>query len=171
MRKLVVYSVLAMLAGLSFAAAPTGAVAVGCNKIDDGARANVVAPPAAAFGVNWAPDCVVVKNGGTVVWTQADAIPHGARIKAVSAGSEVTCLDLGSMLAGQSNGVAFLFDADAEILAVAPLLTPGATPPALSSEIEECPSEAFTRDGDALTIKYDCRIHGALMPGRVIVEL
>lgn len=167
MRKIVVYSVLALLAGLSFAATPTGAVAVGCNKIGDGARANVVAPPAGAFGVNWAPDCVVIKNGGTVLWTQADAIPHAVRIGAVAG----ACADLGNMLAGQSNGAAFLFDADAEVLAVAPLLKPGATPPALSSEIEECPSEAFTLDGNSLTIQYDCRIHGALMPGRVLVEL
>lgn len=140
---------------------PAGmALDLGC----DTGLTNVIAPPAGAFGPNWSPDCIVLVNGGTVTFTQADGIPHGATD--VAAPRATACWDLGNMLAGQSTSARIVYDADfGEVL----FYQNGAAAPRVC-EVAENPNFNFNAEGD-LEIAYWCGIHQGAMPGTIVLDI
>lgn len=133
--------------------------AQGCPEADRGESVTVFAPPGALV-TNWAPQCVKVELGATVVWQNLDAAPveaHGAR----AAG----CFgDIGRLtLPGATQSVRFEIDPDYGDLETYVTKQDG------SQVIGICDNFADNGDG-TLTVTYDCTLHGAPMTAKIIIE-
>jgi hypothetical protein len=131
----------------------------GCTRADADGNALVIAGPAAGFGLNWINPCVIIPNGGSVTWQQADGIPHGAIRPA--------CFDLGRMsavggtpAASDPSSTTLQLDFDA-LEGIAYMTENGSGPGACE----------IAGEGSTLVVAYECIVHGARMPGKIIVEL
>jgi len=147
--------------GLAAIAPAVGAIDTGCVRANMSGVANVVAVPGALF-LNWSPECVVIPNGGTVMWTNLDAAPleaHGAK------SSVPGCFDLGRItLPGMSQSIKLDF-ADGILFTEeraqgAALATPGVC------------DTSFTTEGEGtIVLSYDCVLHGAPMTSIIRIEV
>lgn len=150
--------------GFAMLVPAVGALDVGCTRADASGVAQVttlpagtstlVTPPGADV-LGWTPECVIIPNGGSVIFTQRDAIDHG-----------VVNDDCGIMLGRMSvsptdakpDTTSLKLDIDLDGLA---LLTLN------GADTSEC---TLVGD-DQIEIAYYCEVHGPAMPGKIIVEL
>lgn len=144
-----------------------GAVDVGCNEVDGGNEAVIVAPPN-GLTLNFTPDCVIVNQGGTLLAQGAD--PSAAH------GLTSGCFSTGNLVAGTSTAVSFAFDG--EFLAWTTIASTSGAPSGGECGI----GEVLTRDDgrevpvlaigdDVVTLNYQCLVHGSQMSGKIVIPL
>lgn len=206
MRRLAVFSMVATVATLGLVGALSPVLAIdtssvdGCEMTDDGSRA-VIATPPGALVLNFAPDCVTIRNGGTVHIQGIDADPHIFLVPS-STGRAGSCLDTGLIATGMANQGTFNYDLVESTLTATELIsTPnGGVPNGALNEARECDTEAITKIGPnnpiggntpflhpvpqdtyvpvvdtstpgEVVINYICGFHGPVMHGKIRIIL
>jgi plastocyanin len=101
---------IAAMLGVGLAALATQVVAIDTSAVDHCAEQSdgnaKVVTPGGALVVNFTPECVSIKNGGTVTFQGIDADPHRPIIPAVgTSGKDVGCYDTGTILTGEGRSV------------------------------------------------------------------
>lgn len=126
---------------------------VACVPQDDSGSASVFIPPA-GLATNFNPVCVTIANGGTVTFTNLDAIPHGA--------AKNGCFELGRMPTQGTQSLTLTI-AD-ELLGI------------LQNGEDGGACDGFTIEQDALgnsyaEVVYQCVVHGAAMTASIRIDL
>lgn len=147
-----------------------GALDIGCVRADARGHVDVTTLPAGtatlftppgADVTGWTPECVIIPNGGDITWTQRDAIGH-------SAVSDAECFSFPAMSAlGGTPASAARAQTTLKLDFIADEGIAYTT--SNGEDIGACTQ--FTVEGNTLVIPYHCIIHGAGMPGKIIVEL
>lgn len=159
-----IVTLLVMGSVLTTIAPAVGALDIGCIRADADGHVDVTSVPAGTVSAftptaldvtSWTPACVIIPLGGSVTFTQRDAISHGVL-------SNNECIKLGLMrpLGTTSLEVAELVE-DEEGRLSARLDQNG-------GELNFC---EFPIVDNVMTIDYYCEFHGPGMAGVVKVEL
>lgn len=156
-----ILTTIALATSVLLAAPLVGALDIGCQRADESGVAEVTALPAGsttlftpkgADVLGWTPECVIIPNGGTVIFTQRDAIGHGA--------IRTGCFELGVMSATARAQTSLAID-----------FQPGLGFALTQENGAEGECADLVVEDERVVIDYWCSIHGTGMPGRIIVEI
>lgn len=154
--------VVAVVAGSFAALAPAAhAVDVGCRRMGNNA---VVGSPPMGLMLNWTPDCVVIPDGGTVTFAQADVVSHNAK----AAG----CFESPPLLVAPAT-ISFHVSPDGLVSADGRECDPEQTDfrggkGSVGSVSGEALPVVEVDDGE-VRIFYICRVHGPTMNGVITI--
>ena len=157
-------TVMALLGSVLTVLAPAvGALDIGCIRADASGHVDVTTVPAGTASLftppgadvtGWTPECVIIPNGGTVTFTQRDAIGHGVQ-------TEDECIMLGVMSTlGARSTTSLMVEFD-----------PSESTAFLMQNGDEPNFCSFEEQDGVVVIPYFCEIHGPGMPGVIKVEL